>query len=86
VAWGLEEASFTQEAYGKEEKTMRVSGGGMRQMSLFLPLTYIEGLDKLIEDGYFPNRAEAIRFAILDLLKEKGDFKIRKNSHPNYED
>lgn len=31
----------------------------------------LEGLDELVRQGSYPNRSEAIRFAIRDLLKEE---------------
>ena len=41
---------------------------GMRLITLYLPEPYIESLDKLVENKYYPNRAEAIRIAVRDLL------------------
>lgn len=40
----------------------------MKQISLYLPRTYIKALDQLVAANYYPHRAEAIRFAILDLI------------------
>jgi len=40
----------------------------MKLISLYLPEPYIEALDRLVAERYFPNRAEAIRFAVRDLL------------------
>lgn len=31
----------------------------------------IEALDELVKNGFYPNRAEAIRFAIKDLLESE---------------
>ena len=36
-----------------------------------MPKETIEGLDELVRQGQYPNRSEAIRFAIRDLLKEE---------------
>lgn len=40
----------------------------MRLTSLFLDEHYIRALDELIKAGFYPNRSEAIRFAVRDLL------------------
>lgn len=43
----------------------------MQQISLFVPKSYIEWLDKLVGKGHYPNRAEAIRIAVRDLLNSE---------------
>lgn len=40
----------------------------MRLITLHLPEPYIQALDQLVNDKYYPNRAEAIRVAVRDLL------------------
>jgi antitoxin ParD1/3/4 len=41
----------------------------MKMITLHLPEPYIQALDKLVnEDRVYPNRAEAIRIAVRDLL------------------
>ena len=40
----------------------------MRLITLHLPEPYIKALDQLVKEKYYPNRAEAIRVAIRDLL------------------
>lgn len=40
----------------------------MKLITLHLPEPYIKALDKLVEEKYYPNRAEAIRTAVRDLL------------------
>jgi len=40
----------------------------MRLLTLYLPERYVRELDRLVKKGYYPNRAEAIRFAVRDLL------------------
>ncbi len=44
--------------------------GGMRMrlITLYLPEPYIKALDRLVNEKYYPNRAEAIRVAVRDLL------------------
>ncbi len=43
----------------------------MKFVTLYLPEHYIEALDQLVTEGFYPNRAEAIRFAIRDLLQSE---------------
>jgi len=39
-----------------------------RLITLYLPEPYIKALDRLVNEKYYPNRAEAIRVAVRDLL------------------
>ena len=43
----------------------------MKLITLHLPDTYIRDLDELVNGRYYPNRAEAIRIAIRDLLNDE---------------
>ena len=43
----------------------------MKLVTLHVPETYISGLEKLVENNLYPNRSEAIRIAIRDLLKRE---------------
>ena len=40
----------------------------MKLITLHLPQPYIDALDQLVKEKYYPNRAEAIRTAIRDML------------------
>lgn len=40
----------------------------MKMITLYLPETYIKALDQLVGERFYPNRAEAIRVAIRDLI------------------
>jgi len=40
----------------------------MKLITLYLPEPYIKALDSLVYERYYPNRAEAIRVAIRDLI------------------
>jgi len=40
----------------------------MKLITLYIPEPYIKALDRLVDERYYPNRAEAIRVAIRDLL------------------
>lgn len=41
----------------------------MKMITLYLPEKYLELLDEIIDAGHFPNRSEAIRSAVRDLLR-----------------
>jgi len=43
----------------------------MRVVTICLPETYVDGMDKLIAKEMYPNRSEVIRIAIRDLLVEE---------------
>ena len=43
----------------------------MKLITLYIPEPYIKALDQLVDERYYPNRAEAIRVAIRDLLAEE---------------
>jgi Arc/MetJ-type ribon-helix-helix transcriptional regulator len=45
----------------------------MRPISLLLPEEYLEALDQLVARKMYPNKAEAIRLAIRDLIISKKD-------------
>jgi len=55
---------------------------GMRLITIYLPESYLEALDKLVEKRYYPSRAEAIRVAIRDLLNREfwGRLEEKKDS------
>lgn len=50
----------------------------MKLTTLYLPETYIEQLDQLVAEHQFPNRAEAIRTSIRDLLTTKQRFTAKQ--------
>jgi Arc/MetJ-type ribon-helix-helix transcriptional regulator len=52
----------------------------MKQISLNLPERYLEHLDRLVDQDKYPNRSEAIRVAIRDLIMKeyKLDQKTKK--------
>jgi len=43
----------------------------MQLVTVHLPAEFIEGLDYLVRKQRYPNRSEAIRNAVRDLLKEE---------------
>ncbi len=40
----------------------------VKLVTIYLPEPYIEALDRLVSEKYYPHRAEAIRVAIRDLI------------------
>jgi len=45
-----------------------VEVGATKLITLYLPEAYIKALDWLVDERFYPSRAEAIRIAIRDLL------------------
>ncbi|MFB0551111.1 MAG: ribbon-helix-helix domain-containing protein [Nitrososphaeria archaeon] len=45
----------------------------MKVVTVHLPELYIEAIDGLIERRLYPNRAEAIRTALRDFIKEEAE-------------
>lgn len=43
----------------------------MKMLTVFIPEKYIESLDLLVVEELFPNRSEAIRSAIRDLIHKE---------------
>jgi Arc/MetJ-type ribon-helix-helix transcriptional regulator len=43
----------------------------MKMITLYLPEPYIKALDQLVNERFYPNRAEAIRVAIRDLINDE---------------
>jgi Arc/MetJ-type ribon-helix-helix transcriptional regulator len=43
----------------------------LKLITLYLPETYIGQLDQLVDAKFFPNRSEAIRVAIRDLIQNE---------------
>ncbi len=46
----------------------------MKLITLNLPEVYINGLEKLVQEDIYPNRSEAIRSAIRDLIRREKAF------------
>ena len=46
----------------------------MKLITLYLPEPYIKALKRMVDTGFYPNRAEAIRMAVRKLMKEHGEY------------
>ncbi|MFX1379291.1 MAG: ribbon-helix-helix domain-containing protein [Promethearchaeota archaeon] len=57
----------------------------MKLISVNLPESYLKVLEILVVDGKFPNRSEAIRVAIRDLIKTEYliEESVNRNIAPN---
>ena len=57
----------------------------MKLISVNLPESYLKVLEMLVLDGKFPNRSEAIRVAIRDLIKTEFliEESVNRNIAPN---
>ncbi len=52
-------------------KAYSIEVNAVKLITCHLPSAYIEGIEKLVENEVYPNRSEAIRVAIRDLLKNE---------------
>ena len=43
----------------------------MELVTFLIPQAYLVGLDKLVEEGLYPSRSVAVRFAVQDLLRRE---------------
>lgn len=43
----------------------------MKFLTIWIPQGHIEALENLVKRGYYPNRAEAIRMAVRDLVNSE---------------
>jgi len=60
----------------------------MKLITLHLPEPYIRALDRLVKEKFYPNRAEAIRVAVRDLLSVEAWGKkrpIATSSFPDFD-
>ena len=58
---------------------------GMKLISVNLPESYLRVLEMLVVDGKYPNRSEAIRVAIRDLIKTEYliEESVNRNNAPS---
>lgn len=48
-----------------------LEGDELKLITLYVPETYLKALDQLVDERFYPNRAEAIRVAIRDLINDE---------------
>jgi Arc/MetJ-type ribon-helix-helix transcriptional regulator len=48
-----------------------LEGDELKLITLYVPETYLRALDQLVDERFYPNRAEAIRVAIRDLINDE---------------
>jgi antitoxin ParD1/3/4 len=49
----------------------------MKIVTVFLPEDYLGIMEKLVQQGRFPNRSEAIRVAVRDLIKTEFQISVK---------
>jgi len=54
----------------------------MERVTLRIPKQQIEEVEQMVETGEYPNRSEAIRSAVRDMLKEQGRGRERSRDRP----
>ena len=54
----------------------------MERVTLRIPKQQIEEVEQMVETGEFPNRSEAIRSAVRDMLKEQSGGRERGRERP----
>ena len=59
--------------YNPPRSLVSLRGGRyvLKLITLYVPETYLKALDQLVGERFYPNRAEAIRVAIRDLISEE---------------
>jgi len=63
-----------------------VGVGDTKLITLYLPEAYIKALDWLVDERFYPSRAEAIRIAIRDLLANEVWNKSKYNLYEKAEE
>jgi Arc/MetJ-type ribon-helix-helix transcriptional regulator len=54
----------------------------MERVTLRIPKQQIEEVERMVETGEYPNRSEAIRAAVRDMINEESDRDRRNNKRP----
>jgi Arc/MetJ-type ribon-helix-helix transcriptional regulator len=52
----------------------------MERVTLRIPKQQIEEVEQMVETGEFPNRSEAIRSAVREMINEQGEGRERTSS------
>ncbi|AGB37672.1 ribbon-helix-helix domain-containing protein [Natronococcus occultus] len=56
----------------------------MERVTLRIPKQQIEEVERLVDSGEFPNRSEAIRSAVREMVNEQSDGRTEQNSKRNW--
>jgi len=56
----------------------------LKLISLHLPESYLKDLDELVGENFYPNRAEAIRVAVRDMIANEVWEKRRMNKEVEF--
>ena len=67
----IQNASIYGESNEATKWTFREGGFQLKLITLYVPEGDLAELDKLVQRKLYPHRAEAIRFAIRDLVREE---------------
>ncbi|PSP99027.1 ribbon-helix-helix protein, CopG family [Halobacteriales archaeon QS_5_70_17] len=54
----------------------------MERVTLRIPKQQIEEVERMVETGEYPNRSEAIRAAVRDMINEEDPERRRNNKRP----
>lgn len=54
----------------------------MERVTLRIPKQQIDAVEQMVESGQYPNRSEAIRSAVREMIEEEGEVVERKPDHP----
>jgi len=56
----------------------------VKLITLHLPESYLKDLDELVDENFYPNRAEAIRVAVRDMIANEVWEKRRSNKEVEF--
>lgn len=54
----------------------------MERVTLRIPKQQIDAVEQMVESGQYPNRSEAIRSAVREMIEEEGDTVERRPDRP----
>ena len=54
----------------------------MERVTLRIPKQQIDAVEQMVESGQYPNRSEAIRSAVREMIEEEGDAVDNRRDRP----
>lgn len=54
-----------------KQRSLKTSGGKTERITVRIPEEQLHGVEDLVESGVYPNRSEAIRESVRDLLRRQ---------------